>query len=1699
MRGEVQASAGRQLRLERLEDRRVLAGTPLITEFMAANSATLLDGDGRASDWIEIHNPTGAAINLGGWSLTDDAGNLQRWTFPNTTLPAGGYLVVFASSQPTDNYVDPAGKLHTNFALSAGGEYLALVDPSGIVASEYDEFPAQSPDVSYGLDAAQTGAYFSHPTPGAANDLESAVTRGIVISEIMYHPPSELATEEFVEIYNGEAASVNLAGWTLSGGVDLTLPAYTLGPGQYVAVAANVAAFDAKYPSVANVIGGWDGKLSNRTDTIQLRDDVGRQVDAVTYFDEGDWATREAGPLDLNHRGWAWSDAADGGGSSLELVSFGVSNDWGQSWRASNAAGGTPGAANSTKDADNNVAPLILDVTHFPVIPRSTNPVVISARLVDELSVGLSATLFWRVDGAPTFSTLEMADNGSGGDAVAGDQRFSAQLPAMPPATVVEFYIRSTDQAGNQRTYPTPTAPSGQQLTNLLYQVDNSFDPTAPLPGPNDPPIYRLIMTEAERAELVHIGSTQAEARSGARMNGTFVSVTSSGIEVRYRVGVANRGYGSARLLPNSYHIDFPRDAAWKGQEALNFNTQFTHLQLAGLRLFQAVGIEAEDSKIVKVRVNGADLTTPGEPSFGVYMQLEASDNVFTANHFPDDDGGNLYRAVKDATDRAFGDLRDLGTNAAAYATYFEKKTNASEADYSDLIELISVLNHASDAEYMAKLSQLTDVDEWLTYFATIAVLGSEETSLGTGSGDDYILYRGENDPRFLLIPHDLDSIFGQGDTPGTPTSSIYRAANNPVLARFFAQPEIRAAYHAKLKSLLETTFSKTTLDPMLDQLLSGFAPAQRIADMKTYMDARRTFIMNAVAAPLTATTTLATSGGFPRSTASRIAMSGVAPLAGTRSVTAASLVASYNLTTGQWTVPAASGVLLRPGINRLDVRAYDGPNGTGNILASTFIDVWYDDGSVQNVSGNITTNTFWSASGGPYVATGDVTVVGPATLTIEAGATVFFNTGSGLTVRDGGRIVAEGTAGAHIRLTRNPATGNTSWDGLALTNTSQDNRLAYVDMQAGAGAGHAMLIDHAKATIDHASWFDVTAQILDLVHPSLVVSNSNFPGISGDETIHLAGLNQGEQLVFENNIVGVNASGGDVIDLGHDTLTPPTVVFRGNTFLGGGDDGIDTDGFPVLIENNTFMNFHKNTTRSTTSNAVSTGHVDVAGQTISSMLTLRNNTFINNDHHLLLKDFSFATAVNNTFVNATFGAIHFAEPNGSSVVGPGLGAALDGNIFWGTGVVLLENTPSTQLSLNRSIVPAALVGLGVGNLAADPLLVNPAGGDFSVKRGSPALGAGPNGTDIGAVQTPHDAAASAANLRVSELHYHPQVGNKAAGEIGGDGDEFEFIELQNISHEPIDLTDVAFDNGIDFTFPWLASLGAGQTLVLAANRDLFASRYGAGVAVAGEFEGSLSNSGEAVRLVDAHGDAIAEFTFDDQSPWPGAADGSGPSLELVQAFGDATEPSAWRASAAAGGSPGVGLPALPSPADFNLTGAVDGNDFLAWQRGLGRTAPQAHQADGNSDADSDVDGADLTMWRSQFSAAEAATDDATAAAVARPDDESSATESESRATSLVDAAMAAMFAEAQQLHVRSLAVGMPRTPGSEVAAQMKSTSPSVAVYHFDQSTAPPWGGRSSLTPAATASVRTPSSPWSRRTVQPVVRSAGIETDCDSF
>ena len=148
----------------------------IINEFLASNDFGLQDEDGDAADWIELYNPGDVAVDLTGWSLSDDADRPDKWLFPTRSIPAHGYLIVFASGKDRHSD-DPTAELHTNFKLSASGEYLGLFAPDDLthpVDAFEPEFPRQYPDISFGRYQGTEHRYFAHPTPGATNDETAA-------------------------------------------------------------------------------------------------------------------------------------------------------------------------------------------------------------------------------------------------------------------------------------------------------------------------------------------------------------------------------------------------------------------------------------------------------------------------------------------------------------------------------------------------------------------------------------------------------------------------------------------------------------------------------------------------------------------------------------------------------------------------------------------------------------------------------------------------------------------------------------------------------------------------------------------------------------------------------------------------------------------------------------------------------------------------------------------------------------------------------------------------------------------------------------------------------------------------------------------------------------------------------------------------------------------------------------------------------------------------------------------------------------------------------------------------------------------------------------------------------------------------------------------------------------------------------------
>ncbi len=719
-----------------------------------------------------------------------------------------------------------------------------------------------------------------------------AAQGGVVINEISYRPGTtipEVTAREFVEIHNTDATPVDLTGWAFTSGVSFAFPnGASIPAGGYVVVAADPVALQAAF-GVANAFGPWTAgaTLSNRHENIRLSKPgivpgTMNPVDEVHYASEGNWAQRVR---EAQFSGWAWDTPTNGGGKSLELRNPSISNDNGQNWGACTAAsGGTPGAPNSILTT--NVAPIVHDVRHSPTVPKSTDAVTISCKLTDESApASLGVTLFWRnaTSVAPgSFQSKPMAGDGAG--------RFSTTLDPLPNLSIVEFYVSATDGT-NTRTWPAPT--SEGQNANCVYQVNNEVFST-------NVETYLLLLTAAENAAFE--GLATSNPNSDRQFNTTFIALRGGEQTIRYRTSMRIRGNSSRSYQFKPLRISLPLDDTWEGISDFNLNPKATHLQFIGFRCFQLAGVRGHDATSVFLRRNGVNSTTNsgGTPDFGRWVRVEEVNGDMTDHHWPEAKGGNIYKKGRGgSTDGFWRATQAAPATPDGTIDGWTKQNNSSANDWSDLRTFFqtwqaaaaphfpnSAANNVSETTGMAEttvgkwddsvftpaeiasVSTVADLDQWARWFAVMTILQDIETNISNGQDDDYNIYfaPGPGGTRRLnLIAHDLDTIFGLGDTPvaangrglydATDDTNIFRPLL-PLLgtATKPGNAEFRTKYHTALRELYGGAFNAdTTGNPnppfyaFIDNELSGWAPAATRTAIKTFATARQTHLLGLI------------------------------------------------------------------------------------------------------------------------------------------------------------------------------------------------------------------------------------------------------------------------------------------------------------------------------------------------------------------------------------------------------------------------------------------------------------------------------------------------------------------------------------------------------------------------------------------------------------------------------------------------------------------------------------------------------------------------------------------------------------------------------------------------------------------------------------------------------------------------------------
>jgi len=313
-------------------------------------------------DSVELYNPAGASVNIGGWFLTDDSDEPRKYRIlTNTFILAGGYLLL------TDNEFGPAGV--DAFSLSSLGEEIYLFSGDGTNITGYRhgfEFGAQTNGVSFGRHVTSDGVeHFVTPDANTLGFANAGPKVGpVVVSEIMYAPrpfgSNANTLEEYIELRNITSQPAPLFDpihptntWRLDGGVQFTFPyGVTLPPQSFLLVVNFDPAYDpvmlnwfrARYGLGTNTafFGPYQGNLANEGERVGLympdKPEVAPSpivgfvpyvlVEAVNYTDQ-----------------LPWPPGADSTGNSLQRVASITFGDDPANWQS---ASPTPGRVNQT-------------------------------------------------------------------------------------------------------------------------------------------------------------------------------------------------------------------------------------------------------------------------------------------------------------------------------------------------------------------------------------------------------------------------------------------------------------------------------------------------------------------------------------------------------------------------------------------------------------------------------------------------------------------------------------------------------------------------------------------------------------------------------------------------------------------------------------------------------------------------------------------------------------------------------------------------------------------------------------------------------------------------------------------------------------------------------------------------------------------------------------------------------------------------------------------------------------------------------------------------------------------------------------------------------------------------------------------------------------------------------------------------------
>jgi autotransporter-associated beta strand protein len=851
----------------------ITAGTVVINEFHYNPQ-----GNTSLEEFIELHNPGDAPVDVSGWSLADAV----SFQFPvNTWIPAGGFLVVGE---------DPA-TLSTRFGasalgpwagkLSSKGERIDLRDAGGVLRDRV-EYSAGFPWPT-GADGGGSSAELIHPSLDNGLGGSWRSSGAMATAPATYIAPQSTGwrykkgtAEASNPVDAWRAVAFDDSSWlTGQTGIGYNDPGVNTTLGD-MRRRSGVAGYASVYFRKEFIVpaGSLPTQLRLR---VRIDDGCviwinGHEVDR-RYVGAGQLAFNYLAPA--NHDNEQWDEViiqnADtllfGGTNVIAVHGFNTtfnSSDFSMDLELANVVNNsplpTPGARSSVYLGSSEIAPQIRQVAHSPERPTTGQPVAITARITDPDGMGavslsyqiVAPGAYIRLDDPSyltSWTTLAMRDDGSAGDALAGDSVFTAVIPAGVQAhrRLIRYRIQFQDAVGNLETVPY----ADDEQPNFAYFVHdgvpawtgalrptafNGFGATPAATYPSS--LLESIVPFHLIANATDVTNCQYNsAYQNTRFRGTVVENGKVFDHIQFRV----RGIGSTyQSGKNKWNIYFNRSRDYQARDnygrpyketwnnlMLNANAgpwASVHRGSAGIeeasshRLYQLAGMAAMHTQYLHLRVIDAAAEASATSQYdgdlwGLYLGLEPTEgNFLDERGMPD---GNLYSIEGNA-----GDKKRQGPPPAA-------------VDSSDWNTFRSALAQGGQTEAWYRAN--VDLPTLYTFLAINRLIGNVDVR----PGDNYRFYLRPTDQRWVIIPYDLDMMYiaahhwgGTMDQMvGGSSQSVVSAGAPNVIRAISRHPALAREYRNRCREILSLLASDPApgggqIGQLLDEYAGFVAPA---------------------------------------------------------------------------------------------------------------------------------------------------------------------------------------------------------------------------------------------------------------------------------------------------------------------------------------------------------------------------------------------------------------------------------------------------------------------------------------------------------------------------------------------------------------------------------------------------------------------------------------------------------------------------------------------------------------------------------------------------------------------------------------------------------------------------------------------------------------------------------------------------------